>query len=258
VGLNRRAAERRVPGAAGALLLLAFVYLLSLVVQMPMRVLVGLFPLPPEVRLDVGGDSAWSGTVTSVLVAGKDLGSLDYVINPWRALLGEMQYSVVLDTGAGRIDAVVNRSLWTGIVNLRNVRGEVNAALFQDVLSAPAATRGQLLVAFDSIALRHGEYFHAEGRAEWRNLVVELGEGIRFGSVDFAARPENEGTLVELASRDGEVLAAGTVFIDPEGGFESRIELREGDALTAAGRGLLNLADAVDDDGILKHAWTLF
>ena len=225
---------------------------------MPMRVLVGLFPLPPEVRLEVGDDSAWAGTVESVRVAGKNLGSLDYVISPWKGLLGEMQYSVALDTGAGRIDAIVNRSLWTGTVKLRNVRGEVNAALFHDVLSANAVTRGQVLVELDSIALRRGEYIHAEGRGEWRNLVVELGGGIRFGSVDFEVRPENAGTLVELASRDGELLAAGSVFIDAEGGLESRIELREGDALTAAGRSLLNLAGAVDDGGILKHAWQLF
>ena len=255
---DRSSARRKLSGVAGPLLLLVFFYVSALVVLMPMRVIVGVLPFPPAVELHGVDDAAWAGTVQALLVAGKHLGSLDYEMSPWSLLLGEIQYSLVLHTGAGRVDAIVNRSLWTGAVSLRNVRGEVDAALFRDLLPVASVTRGELFVALDSMAVQLGEYLHVQGRVEWRDLVVGFDDAIRFGTVDFELRPENAGTLVELASRDGEVLATGNVFIDAEGGFESRIELQAGDALTVAGRGLLNLVGSVDDGAILKHAGTLF
>jgi hypothetical protein len=258
VRLERRAATFKGPGLVGALLVLACFYLLGLIVQMPMRVLVGLVPLPPEVRLAGQDDSAWVGTVESVIVAGQDLGSLDYLVSPWRVLLGEIQYAVALDTGEGRIETTVNRSLWTGTVTLGDLRGEVNATVFHDLLPVAEVIRGQVSVALDSIVWRRGEHFHAEGRGSWRSLVLGPGEGVLFGNLDFELRPQDAGTLVEFASRDGEVLAAGTVFLDTAGGFESSIEISAGNALTPAGRSLLNLVRSVDDDGILKHAGKLF
>ena len=243
---------------AGALLVLAFFYLLGLAVQMPMRVLVGQLSLPTGVHLDGADDSAWAGTVRTVVVAGRDLGRLDYVINPWKIFRGEIEYSVALDTGRGQVDAAIKHSLWSGAFGLRDVRAEVDARLFEGFLMAADVARGEVFVLLDSIAFRRGDHFHMDGRGEWRGLLVGSGNGVGFGTVDFELRPESAGTVIDFASRDGELVAAGNVFIDAEGRYESRIQVREGDALTDAGRSLLNLVRSVDDEGILKHANKLF
>jgi hypothetical protein len=250
--------KRESPGMLKALLVLLFFYVAGLAVQMPMGLIVSLISLPPEVRLAGAEDSAWGGTIESLTVAGRDIGSIEYSFRPGKLLLGKIEYTLVLDGEDSRIEARLNRSLWSGVAGLQAVHGEVDASVFGELLPPSIAPRGRILLALDSLELRVGDDVHVAGKVEWQNLEFVLNDEVSFGTVVLDARPENGGTLVEVTSRNGELLVSGKVSIEASGDFATQIEFRPGKGITPAGRSLLGLVGSVDAGGVLKHAGKLF
>lgn len=250
--------ERKRWRIVGPWLFLLIVYLSGLVVLMPLRVVVGLFPLPPDVRLYGANDSAWVGEAESLLIAGRDMGRLEYVVHPWTWLLGRLEYDLVLDDGANRIEMVINRGLWNDALGLGNARGMVDLSLFGQFLPEPLVAGGAMSIALTSGHWLPGEFLRFNGEAQWDNAVFGLVEGVRLGTVDIDLQAAGDGTRIEFDSRRGEVLAAGNLILEADGRFDSQIELRPGEGITPAGRRLLGLVGLVDGGGMLNHAGTLF
>lgn len=157
--------------------------------------------LGPVDLTDLSG-SVWNGHAASVRVFGRDLGALDWQMQPGSLMNGEVTAQFTLSGPNGSATGIMTRQR-NNTLDVRNVKAKVPAALFEDVIAVrDLHLEGNVDVDL-AHARVHGDLLEAaDGSATWHDAAVSRAAQARMSDMraTFATQPDGQivGDLKDL------------------------------------------------------------
>lgn len=165
--------------------------------------------LGPVDLTDLSG-SVWNGHAASVRVFGRDLGALDWQMQPGSLMNGEVTAQFTLNGPNGTASGIMTRGR-NNTLDVRNVKATVPAALFEDVIAVrDLHLEGKVDVDL-SHARVHGDQLEAaDGSATWKDAAVSRAAQARMSDMRATFGTQPDGQIVgDLKDLGGPLQADG-------------------------------------------------
>jgi general secretion pathway protein N len=146
-------------------------FLVFLVAFLPATMLLRF--VPAEVVLGGVSGTVWRGAAASVSIKDTPLGSLRWSNRPWRLLLLQLQYRVVLQPAGGELDMVATLGR-EGRLDISQLTGSFPVAAVYGLI-APEGWTGTVELDVEQLAVTAGFPVAASGLVRVRNLTSSSG-----------------------------------------------------------------------------------
>jgi general secretion pathway protein N len=157
-------------------------FLFFLVALLPASMLLRF--VPHEVSLDGVSGTIWRGTATSVAIKGTPLGRLRWTSRPWRLLLLQIGYDVLLEPADGEVDMFLTLGR-NGRLDVTQMRGHFPVATVYGLI-APMGWSGTVELDVDKVTLDDGFPLAAVGVVRVQNLTSNAGpREVNLGSFEL-------------------------------------------------------------------------
>lgn len=199
-----------------------FFLIITLPAYIPFSFLKGNAQLQRQVKITAVTGTAWSGSASSVEIAGINLGSLNWSLNVLPLLLGELNVHIYFDNHA----AASNKLSGSGTVSI-NLGGELRATKFRGVLSAdalgplmygmPARFSGNMNIFIDELVLVQGQRINIKSRVVVSNAGLVSPQRIDYGNILIQSNPRGDGTQITLNDQGGPLILDGVINLKGNG-----------------------------------------
>lgn len=202
--------------------LLAFFYLIFLVLGAPASRVLGLLgPLPEQVSLE-GVEGTWvSGRAGAVRIDRMALGDVVWRMAPAGLFLGCMEYHLEASragalAGSGSLGRCLGGRTYVEGLTVR-ISAEDLAPVLKAGLLAP---RGQFHVHLESLAWDDEAFVETEGRLAWQGAEAGQGSPVRLGEVSVLLGLDGAGIAGQVSNRGGDATLAGTLTVERSGLYQ--------------------------------------
>jgi len=199
-----------------ALILAAVLFLLTLLVRLPARLLLSY--LPPDVICDDPGGTVWHGSCGQVRSEGLSIAGVSWIVHP--AALLSLKLSADLSSadpnagGSASIEATRN-----GDVSISALRATLPLAAGS--LFLPAGSSATLVLALPSASIHHEHLVAAQGTVDLQQLhlakpVADL------GSYELQFAPSSSESIIggQLRDLEGPLAVNGMLRLQPNGAYD--------------------------------------
>jgi general secretion pathway protein N len=199
-------------------------YVVFLLVTIPASFLTG-YILPSVqsargVKLSSVHGSIWKGYAVDASVNQFNLGKLDWTLNGWGLLLGDVDLKLKFKNDTGRGSGYVSLG-FSGALNAEDVDLQFPSEALQPLLyGLPISFSGDLRGNIKSMEIRQGKVFKNEGRIVWQSAALRAPQNIELGSFLITLEPVNNDTKVKITDeQQGPVVADIGIMVKANGEY---------------------------------------
>ena len=192
------------------------VFVITLVVRLPARVLTGL--LPADVVCDSPGGTVWSGSCGALRAGTLVIAGLSWQLHPAALLRLELGADLSSEDPAAHGQAQARLGL-DGDVQITALAATL--ALPGGLGLVPAGTRGNMHLAIDSARLTGGHLVAVQGRIALQQLhIANPAADLGSFELQFAPPDPNAGIVGQLRDLDGPLSVIGVLQLARTGSYE--------------------------------------
>lgn len=194
----------------------------------------------------------WRGQAVALSIAGGIvLHDVHWRWRPQSILLGRISHKVNALSSGGQMEAVVSSSLFGNTLRLGNVTGSLPVEQIGSSLQlAVVPFSGRMQLALDSVKLRNGRPWHAEGAIDFDQIQFNFtSPAITLGSYHAEISTSGDMIQLDLTSEGGQLEAGGSAHVTREGQYGLDMKVRPRATAPAAVASLLQSLGQPGSDG---------
>lgn len=199
-------------------------YVIFLFVSVPASFLTG-YILPSiqsaqAVKLNSVHGSIWEGYAVDASINQFKLGRLDWVLNGWGMLLGDIDLKLKFKNDTARGSGYVSMG-FTGAMSAEDIDLQFPAESLQPLMyGMPISISGDLRGNIKTIEIKQGKVFKNEGRIVWQSAALRAPQNIELGNFLITLEPVNNDTKVRITDENqGPVVADIGIFVKGNGEY---------------------------------------
>lgn len=200
------------------LLSLIALYLFFLVINLPASVVLPVFKLPANVKVNGISGTAWSGNIRNLYISGVKLGSVSWELQPFYFLTGAVAVNVYIEKEQQYIKTWLNLSP-SGKIELEETRFKINLSSLQPLIyGMPFSYGGMASGHFPVSRIYKNNYVALNGKLSLRNIEMLAPQRQAFGGLDIDFRAEKDGmTSGRLKENGDQMTISGNLTIHKDG-----------------------------------------
>ena len=172
------------------------------------------------IKLQSVHGSVWNGNATQASVGSFSLGKLNWKLNPWGLLLGDIDLKLNFQDENARGNGNVSLGLG-GTTEASDVELNFPAETLQPfIYGLPISISGNFRGTIEQLAYEQNEILNAQGRVVWQSAALRAPQSIELGDFLVTLSPQNTGTKVKITDENqGPVKADINIKLDGKGKY---------------------------------------
>ena len=153
------------------------------------------------IKLQSVHGSVWKGEAMDASVNRFSLGHLDWKLNGWGMLLGDIDLKLTFKNENSRGSGLLSLG-FGGSTEAEDIELQFPAEFLQPlVYGMPISFSGDLRGSIKSLELRPGKILKGNGRVVWLSAALRAPQNIELGSFLIALEPVNSGTKLKITDQ---------------------------------------------------------
>jgi len=153
------------------------------------------------IKLQSVHGSVWKGEAMNATVNQFSLGHLDWKLNGWGLLLGDLDLKLAFKNDNSRGSGLLSLG-FGGSTEAEDIELQFPAEVLQPLFyGMPISFSGDLRGSIKSLELRPGKVLKGDGRVVWQSAALRAPQNIELGSFLIALEPVNNGTKLKITDQ---------------------------------------------------------
>lgn len=184
------------------------------------RYLLPSMPAARAINLQGVHGSVWQGQATEARYRNFSLGKLDWSVNGWGLLLGDLKLHLILNQDGQRNSAYVNLGMG-GSLSAEDINLQFPAKSMMPLMYGfPISIDGELRGNLKEVNFERGRMLQAQGRIVWLNAALRAPQNIELGDYLITMEPVNAGSKILIKDQGrGPVQSEVTVTVQGSGNY---------------------------------------
>ncbi len=236
-----------------AVLVLLAVFIVSLIVLAPARLIYRFLPADNSIQLSNLNGSIWRGKAEQVIYQNRSLGNLDWRLQPSSLFSGKIGSSFLLNHPDyevdGNLKAGANNLL---ILNDTIITMDANKLPLEGIASAVEAN-GVVIAQIESLHFIEQQIDQLEATINWSNASVSAPIELILGEILIDAQGEGgQIKAIIKSSANSQLDINGTIDLDPKLQYSADIKIKSKANTPEEVSGMLPLLGQTDSDGAVR------